>query len=60
MGDKDRARRKLSRRIADELRGELNAGRWKEGALLPSVDELRSRFGSGEYAVRAALKSLRG
>ena len=52
-------RRKLSNRIADELRGELDAGRWKAGMPLPSVGELRSRFGAGEYAVRAALRRLR-
>lgn len=49
----------LSNRIAAELRSEFAAGRWRAGDTLPSVDELRRRFGAGEYAVRTALKNLR-
>ena len=52
--------RKLeSEKIAEALRGELEAGRWKAGERLPSVAELRKRFGAGEWAVRHALQSLR-
>ena len=45
--------------IADALRGELECGRYRAGMALPSVAELRRRFGAGEFAVRAALKKLR-
>lgn len=52
--------RKLeSEKIAETLRGELEVGRWKAGERLPSVVELRERFGVGEWAVRHALKNLR-
>lgn len=45
--------------IADALRSELEGGRYRAGMALPSVAELRKRFGAGEFAVRAALKKLR-
>lgn len=48
-----------SEKIAEALRGELKAGRWKAGERLPSVAELRERFGVGEWAVRHALQNLR-
>ena len=52
--------RKLeSERIAETLKGELEAGRWKAGERLPSVAELRERFGVGEWVVRHALQNLR-
>jgi len=55
-----RAMRKLeSEKIAETLKGELEAGRWKAGERLPSVAELRERFGVGEWAVRHALQNLR-
>jgi len=48
-----------SERIAEALKGELEAGRWKANERLPSVAELRERFAAGEYAVRSALHKLR-
>ncbi|MBO4709185.1 MAG: GntR family transcriptional regulator [Kiritimatiellae bacterium] len=48
----------ISKTIAEELAEELASGRWKAGERLPSVDELRKRFGAGEYAVRHAIKRL--
>ncbi len=48
-----------SERIAETLRGELEVGRWKAGECLPSVAELRRRFGTGTFAVRAAVRNLR-
>ena len=48
-----------SEKIAETLSGELEAGRWKAGERLPSVAELRKRFGVGEWAVRHALQNLR-
>ncbi len=48
----------ISETIADELAADLASGRWKTGERLPSVDELRARFGAGEYAVRRAIKRL--
>lgn len=53
-------KRCTSDEIADALRGELESGRYRAGERLPSVDELRKRFGAGEFAVRAALHKLRG
>ena len=52
-------RKQLSESIADSLRGELEGGRYRAGKALPSVAELRKRFGAGEFAVRAALHKLR-
>ena len=52
-------KRYKSDEIADVLRFEIEGGRYRVGASLPSVDELRSRFGVGEFAVRAALHKLR-
>ena len=52
-------KRCISDKIVDALRGEIECGRWKAGGRLPPVDELRKRFGAGEFAVRAALKKLR-
>ena len=48
-----------SEEIAAALRRELDDLKWKPGEKLPSVGELRERFGVGEFAVRAALKRLR-
>ena len=49
----------LSDEIAAALRRDLTSGCWGVAAALPSVDDLRARFGAGEYAVRRALKQLR-
>ena len=48
-----------SRRIAAALRDEMVAGRYRADERLPSVDDLRVRFGAGEFAVRHALRRLR-
>jgi len=52
-------KRCLSEEIAGRLREEIECGRYRSSALLPSVDSLRKRFGAGEYAVRHALQRLR-
>ena len=49
----------LSAKIAESLREELAAGRYRAGEELPSVAALGNRFGAGEYAVRHALRRLR-
>ena len=49
----------LSRTIFETLRDEIANGVYGIGALLPDLDSLRRRFGSGEYAVRRALRRLR-
>ena len=46
------------RRIADELIGEIKAGRWNIGDILPGDMELTRRFGVGRHTVRAALQQL--
>lgn len=48
----------ISETIAEALEADLASGRWKTGEQLPSVDELRERFGAGEYAVRRAIRRL--
>ena len=52
-------KKRESERIAETLKGELEAGRWKAGERLPSVEELCRRFGVGAFAVRAAVRRLR-
>ena len=47
-----------SDRIAAALAADLRDGLFRAGEPLPPVDELRSRFGAGEYAVRRAVKRL--
>ena len=37
----------ISETIAEALEADLASGRWKTGERLPSVDELRARFGAG-------------
>ena len=56
---KGRIARPGSAEIAEALRAELTAGALRVGAALPPVDDLRRRFGAGEYAVRHALQRLR-
>ena len=46
-------------KVADAIRREMAAGRWRAGEPLPSVGTLRERFGVGEWTVRAALHDLR-
>ena len=41
------------------MRDEMVAGRYRADERLPSVDDLRVRFGAGEFAVRHALRRLR-
>ena len=48
-----------SESIAAALRNDMAAGRYRAGERLPSVDDLRARFGAGEFAVRHALQRLR-
>ncbi len=48
------------RRIADELIGDIRAGRWQPGDTLPGDIELTQRFGVGRHTVRAALQQLEG
>ena len=48
----------ISETIAEALEADLASGCWKTGERLPSVDELRARFGAGEYAVRRAIRRL--
>ena len=56
---KGRIERPGSAEIAAALRVELEVGALRTGAALPPVDDLRRRFGAGEYAVRHALQQLR-
>ncbi len=56
---KSPGRRPGSTEIAAALRAELAEGALRAGSLLPPVDDLRRRFGAGEFAVRHALQQLR-
>ncbi len=49
----------LSKRICDVLRGEIEAGTYRIGGFLPDLEALMARFGTGEYAVRRAVRQLR-
>lgn len=57
--DSRQMKRCKSDEIADALRGEIEGGRWKAGERLSTVAELRNRFGTGTFAVRAAVRNLR-
>jgi GntR family transcriptional regulator len=46
-------------RVADELRQEIRAGRYRPGEPLPSERELRDRFGVSNNTIRSALVQLR-
>lgn len=46
-------------RVADELRAEILAGKYRPGDPLPSERELRERFGVSANSVRAAMVQLR-
>ena len=48
-----------SAEIAAALRAEIADGAVRAGAKLPPVEDLRRRFGAGEFAVRHALQHLR-
>lgn len=54
-----RIERPGSAEIAAALRAELTSGALRVGEALPSVDDLRRRFGAGEFAVRHAMQKLR-
>jgi GntR family transcriptional regulator len=45
--------------VADELRGEIRAGRYSPGDQLPAERELRERFGVSTNTIRAAIVQLR-
>ncbi|MFD8391714.1 GntR family transcriptional regulator [Streptomyces sp. NPDC059680] len=45
--------------VADELRREIQAGRYKPGQKLPSVRELSERFSIAAMTVSSALRVLR-
>ena len=49
-----------SARIAEALKGELEAGRWKAGERLPSVAELRERDRHADCAGRNDRDDCRG
>jgi GntR family transcriptional regulator len=46
------------RRLAQELRRELESGSYADGDRLPTEVELRERFGVGRHTIREALKEL--
>ena len=48
-----------ARKIAEAIRQEMADGRHRPGETLPSVTELRARFGAAAFAVRRALHLLR-
>ncbi|MGP3999583.1 GntR family transcriptional regulator [Streptomyces sp. 8N706] len=58
MTDQAEDRRPLSRRIADQLRKEIESGQHAPGAKLPSQRRLAERFGAVRNTVDEALKIL--
>lgn len=48
----------LWRQIADLLRSEILAGRWREGTALPPEAALAERFGVNRHTVRRAVATL--
>lgn len=52
-------RRKVYVRIADELRNELAAGRYKIGDPFPRIGELAERFGAAKATIERAVDVLR-
>ncbi len=51
--------RPLHRRLADELRGDIDAGRYPRGSQLPSEHQLAGRHSVARGTVRQALATLR-
>ena len=51
--------RPLHRRLADDLRGDIEAGRYPRGSRLPSEHELAGRHAVARGTVRQALSTLR-
>ena len=50
----------IYRRIADQLRSEIESGELGRGSQLPSELQLRERFDASRNTVRDAVKSLVG
>ena len=48
------------RKIADDLRADITAGRWLPGDRLPTQQELMERFGRSRSSIRLALDQLAG
>ena len=48
----------LYRRIADELRQQIESGRILRGKQLPTEDDLKEQFGGSRNTIRDAVKSL--
>jgi GntR family transcriptional regulator len=48
----------LYRRIADDLRGQINSGQLAPGAQLPPEDRLKERFAASRNTIRDAVKLL--
>ncbi len=46
------------RQIADEIRGEIRAGKLQSGARMPAEMELAERFGVNRHTVRSAIAAL--
>ena len=53
------ARRPRYLSVRDELTGELNAGEWAAGAILPGETELADRYGVSRVTIRKALVLLK-
>lgn len=56
--DQQVPRRKLSDKVADELRAQIVIGEFPVGSKLPAENELAQRFGVGRSSMREAVRTL--
>lgn len=59
MGAPNDERIKLSKRVYDGLRRQIDEGEWREGTRMPTETELAASFGVSRPVVREALVQLR-
>jgi len=56
----DRSRVPLYVQVASVMRQRVEAGRWREGEKISTIEELESEFGVARVTIRQAIEMLRG